>query len=65
MPNQFLPPLRNPSQVAPQLNWSELQEVVADISNLNANDYSSESYARLLYSLNQAKALLTTLMLLN
>lgn len=46
-------------QVAPQLNWSELQEVVADIGNLNANDYSSESYARLLYSLNQAKALLT------
>lgn len=46
-------------QIAPQLNWSELQEVVADISNLNANDYSSESYARLLYSLNQAKALLT------
>ena len=48
------------SSVAPPiaLNWSDLREVVADISTLTPDDYTTDSYAKVLSGLERAKSLL-------
>ena len=43
-----------------QVDWSDLRDVVADIAVLNANDYTTETYQRVLSTLDRAKALLAT-----
>lgn len=48
-----------PLTAAAQVDWSALQEVVADISVLNPNDYTATSYAKLLAELERAKALIS------
>lgn len=40
------------------LNWSDLREVVSDISKLTPDNYTTQSYAKLLAELERAKALL-------
>lgn len=48
-----------PLTAAAQVDWSALQEVVADIAVLNPSDYTATSYAKLLAELERAKALIS------